>query len=76
MQVKSTLRKRDKPKRTWTEVERIDLNNCNLSEDLAKDRLEWQNIIHVPDLNIVGGNFDDYDDDLNVQRSFTIIPYH
>ena len=37
-------RTRGRPKRTWMEVVRIDLRKCNLSEDLAQDRLEWQNI--------------------------------
>ena len=40
--------------RTWMEVIRIDLKKCNLSKDLAQDRLEWRNKIHVADPNIVG----------------------
>lgn len=34
-------------------MERLDLKRCNLSEDLAQDRLQWRNRIHITDLNIV-----------------------
>ena len=53
MQVGGPPRIRGKLKR-WMEVVRIDLMKCKLSKDLAKDRLEWKNIIHVADPNIVG----------------------
>lgn len=32
----------------------IDLEKCNLFEDLAKDRSEWRNKIHAADPNIFG----------------------
>lgn len=35
-------------------VVKIDLKKCNLSKDLAQDRLEWKNITHVADPNILG----------------------
>ena len=53
----------------WMEVEKIDLRTCNLFKDLAQDRLECWNIIHVTDPNIVGTRLwwwwriDDDDDD-------------
>lgn len=37
----SQARKMGRQKRTWLEVERIDLKKCNLSEDLAQDRSKW-----------------------------------
>ena len=40
-------------KRTWIEVGKKDLK-YNLFEDLAHDKSEWRNIIHVADPNIVG----------------------
>ena len=41
-------RKSGRLKKTLLEVVvGIDLKKCNLSEDLAKDRLEWRNIIHI-----------------------------
>ena len=54
IQVEGPLRERDRPKRAWMNVVKIDLKMCNLSEDLARDRLEWKAIIHVADTNIVG----------------------
>lgn len=36
------------------EVVKIDLKRSNLSEDLAYDRSEWGNRIHITDPNIVG----------------------
>ena len=36
------------------EVVGTNMRKRNLSKDLAKDRREWQNIIHVADPNIVG----------------------
>ena len=44
-------RGRGGPKRTWVDVVKIDLKG-NSSEELAHDRLEWRNIIHVADHNI------------------------
>ena len=41
IQVEGPLRRRVWPKRTWMEIVTIDLKKCNLSEDLAQDRLEW-----------------------------------
>lgn len=43
--------------RSELDVERIDLNKYNLSEDLAHDRLEWWIGIHVADPNVVGTRF-------------------
>ena len=51
--VNAPSRRRARSKRTWKEVVRIDLKKCNLSKDLAKDRVEWQNRIHVVDPNII-----------------------
>ena len=36
------------------EVVRIDQKKCNLPKDLALDRLEWLNKIHVAGPNVVG----------------------
>ena len=41
LQVNGPSRERVRLKRTSMEVVRLDLKKCNLSEDLAKDRLEW-----------------------------------
>lgn len=40
-------------KRTWMMV-RMDMKNCNLSKDLAPNRLESRSRIHVVDPNIIG----------------------
>ena len=40
---------RGRLQRTWIEVVRIDLQKLNLFNDLAQDRLEWHNRIHVTD---------------------------
>ena len=40
-------RVRGRPKRTWMEVVKINMRKCNLSKDLAQDRSEWRNKIHV-----------------------------
>ena len=45
-------RKRGRPKRTWMEVVRVDMQKCNIFENLALHWLEWQNI-HVANSNIV-----------------------
>ena len=34
------------------EIVKIDMKKCNLSEDLAKERSEWRNIIHVAKPNL------------------------
>ena len=39
--------------RTRMEAIKIDMNKCNLSKDLAHDRSEWTNRIHIADLNII-----------------------
>lgn len=39
----------------------IDLNQCNLPEDLAQDRSGWRNNIHVADPTPLGKGFDDDD---------------
>ena len=54
MQVDGSPSGRAKPKRMWMEIVKIDLKKYNLSEDLARDRSEWRNRIHVADPNIVG----------------------
>ena len=54
MQVEGPPRRRGRSKRTCMEVVMIDLKKSNLFEDLAEDRLEWRNIIHVAEPNIVG----------------------
>lgn len=46
------------------EVGRIDVKKCNLLKDLAQDRLEWENTIHV-----VQG-FDDNNDELMITNWF------
>ena len=45
--------KKGRPKRTWMEALRIDLKNCNLFEDLARDMSEWRAGIHATDPNII-----------------------
>ena len=54
MKVDGLPRGRDRPKRTWMEVLKIDMKTCNLSEDLAQDKSEWRNTICVADPNTVG----------------------
>eukprot|EP00268_Persea_americana_P036751 TRINITY_DN36273_c3_g1_i1.p1 TRINITY_DN36273_c3_g1~~TRINITY_DN36273_c3_g1_i1.p1 ORF type:complete len:111 (-),score=13.36 TRINITY_DN36273_c3_g1_i1:44-376(-) len=41
LQVDGPPRKRGRPKKTRMELVRIYLKKCNLSEDLAQDRLKW-----------------------------------
>ena len=41
-------------KRTWLEVVKMDTRKCNLTDNLAQDKMEWRNIIRVADPNIVG----------------------
>lgn len=43
----------------------------NLTEDLAQDRLEWQNRIHVTDPNKVGRGFDN--DECHFRNSFDFL---
>ena len=54
MKVDGPPRGRNRPKKIWMEVVKIDMKKCSLSEDLAQDRSEWRNRIRVADLNIVG----------------------
>ena len=54
MKVDDPPRGRDRPRRTWMKVVKIDMKKCNLAEYLAQDRLEWRNKIRIADLNIVG----------------------
>ena len=54
MQVDGPPRVRGRPMRMWMEVVRLDIKKCNLSKDWAQDRLEWRNMIHVANPNIVG----------------------
>lgn len=49
MHVDDRSMKRDRPKKTWMEVVRIDLTKCNILEDLAQDRSECKNRIHAAD---------------------------
>ena len=46
-------RGRGRPKRMCMKLVKIDLKKCNLSKDLAQDRLEWRNRIRVADPIIV-----------------------
>lgn len=59
MQVDGPSRKRGRVKMTWMEVVRIYPKKCNLFEDLALDRPEWRNSIHVADYNLVGPRLED-----------------
>ena len=52
MQVDGPSRRRCRPKRMWMEVVKIDLKKCNLSEDLAQDKSQWKNKIHIADFKI------------------------
>ena len=54
MKVAGSPRERGRPKRIWMEVVKMGMKMCNLSEDLAQDRLAWGNKICVADPNIVG----------------------
>ena len=54
VQVDTPPMRRGRLKRTWMKVVRINHEDCNLFEDLAQDKLEWRNIIHVANPNIVG----------------------
>eukprot|EP00268_Persea_americana_P015122 TRINITY_DN16862_c0_g1_i2.p1 TRINITY_DN16862_c0_g1~~TRINITY_DN16862_c0_g1_i2.p1 ORF type:complete len:109 (-),score=11.66 TRINITY_DN16862_c0_g1_i2:684-1010(-) len=47
MQVDGAPRGRGRPKRTWMEVIKIDLQKCNLCEDLAHYRSELRNKIRI-----------------------------
>ena len=59
MQVDGPQRKWGDRERIWMEVVRIDLKNCDLSEDFPQGfglryRLEWQKRIHVGDPSMIG----------------------
>ena len=51
------------------EVLRINLKKCNLSEDMARDRSEWRNRIHVVDPL---GFYDDNELPLDIPITFNI----
>ena len=57
MYVDCLPRGRGKPKRTWMEVIRMDMKKILLSEDLAHDRMEQRNIIHVWENALMMMNF-------------------
>ena len=42
-------RAQGKPKKTWMEVIRQDIEAKGLSEGILLDRNEWRKLIHVPD---------------------------
>ena len=42
-------RSRGRPRRTWDEKIRVDLNELNLYADLTRDRKSWRRHIHVLD---------------------------
>ena len=42
-------RAQGRPKKTWMEVIRQDIEAKRLSEDILLDRNEWRKLIHVPD---------------------------
>jgi hypothetical protein len=54
IQVEGPSRGRGRPKKTWMEVINSDLKKLHLSKDLAQNRTEWRNRIHVADPNMVG----------------------
>ena len=39
-----------RPKKTWMEIIRQDIEAKGLSEGILLDRNEWRKLIHVPDL--------------------------
>ena len=41
MQADDPSRKRGRPNGTWMKVERMDMEKCSLTTDLAQRRLEW-----------------------------------
>jgi Reverse transcriptase (RNA-dependent DNA polymerase). len=47
--IAGNARGRGRPKLTWGEVVRQDMSACGLIEDIAFDRSEWRNRIHVAD---------------------------
>lgn len=53
MQADGPRKGRGRPKGTWMEIVKIDQKNCNVFEDLAQDRSEWRNRIHVANPNII-----------------------
>ena len=42
-------RAQERPKKTWMEVIRQDIEAKGLSEGILLDRNEWRKLIHVPD---------------------------
>ena len=53
MEVDGPPRGRGRQKKTWMEVVKIDMKKCNLSKDLAKDRSNERNKIHIAEPNII-----------------------
>lgn len=47
MQIDDPLKKRGRPKRIRMEVMMLNFKRGNLFKDLAQDRQEWRNRIHV-----------------------------
>ena len=47
--VDKVKRGRDRPKLTWEESVKRDLNDCNISEEVALDRSAWRLAINVPE---------------------------
>jgi len=43
-------RAQERPKKTWIEVIRQDMEAKGISEGILLDRNEWRKLIHVPDL--------------------------
>ena len=54
MQIDDPLRGNGGPKRTLMDVIKMDVMKSNLFEDLARDRSEWRNKIHVAEPSMVG----------------------
>ena len=50
LELGAICRGRGRPKKSWMEVIRQDLNLLNLSEDMALDRDHWKRRIRVPDV--------------------------
>jgi hypothetical protein len=42
-------RSRGRPRRTWEEQIKSDMNDLHLSKDMTRDRASWRRLIHVPD---------------------------
>lgn len=42
-------RGRGRPNLTWAELVKKDMKDWNIAEELAMDRREWKQAIHVPE---------------------------